>query len=267
MNNRVIDPNKTAEQEKIYEKMKTDFFNLLIKPVRRIYIDMELLQDFNLGALITSLKSDAEYQYVLKNMYIYNLRYDNKICKHFPDLKRTEEDIQRILKDPKKQLQLNILSPFTVVYMKHLKEIFTLLNKVNINHTDFRSPIEIIINYSNINCDPTVLNTLKKSIEQMCVNLSVSFSNNKRYDYKEEFFKSIDVFMLYDYAEFFAPNTVSGTGAVKDGWFQDKQIIAAPLITNRNVTEDKYDESITKTQAILDVFSDFTYIPRDVCIV
>jgi len=167
MNNKIIDPNKTAEQEKIYEKMKTDFFNLLIKPVRRIYIDMELLQDFNLGALVTTLKNESEYQYVLKNIYVYNMRYDNLISKHFPDLKRSEEDIQKVLKDPKKQLQLNIFSPFTIVYMKYLKEIFTTLNKVNINHTDYRSPMEVIINYTNINCDPTVLNKLKKAIEQM----------------------------------------------------------------------------------------------------
>lgn len=87
-------------------------FEDMTEPVRRIYIDIEFLQDFRLGALIKLITTDVEYKYILEKLPLYSMSHGEPITSFFPDLGFTEDQIKDYIKDERNWETLAMDSPF-----------------------------------------------------------------------------------------------------------------------------------------------------------
>lgn len=84
----------------------------------KIYVDLPLLKDINLGVLFSliSRRKDPQkdFDYIKKNLKDYQIRiYDNPL-KYFPELNISQEEFDCFKNDPKKHDEIYILSPFTI---------------------------------------------------------------------------------------------------------------------------------------------------------
>ena len=84
------------------------------KLVNKIYIDMELLQDFKLGALLSTVTVKEEVEYIMSCLPVYNLKFNNRTAEYFPVLKKTDEELLSIVKN--NSIKTALLSPWTKIY-------------------------------------------------------------------------------------------------------------------------------------------------------
>lgn len=112
-----------AENEKIspevMERIATAFrrsndreFEDMNEPIKRVYIDIEFLQDFRLGALIKLISTEVEYQYILEKLPVYSMSHGEPITSFFPDLGFTEEQVKAYMKEESHWEALAMDSPF-----------------------------------------------------------------------------------------------------------------------------------------------------------
>lgn len=87
-------------------------FEDMSEPVRRVYIDIEFLQDFRLGALIKLISTDVEYKYILEKLPLYSMSHGEPITSFFPDLGFTEDQVKEYMKDVRNWEALAMDSPF-----------------------------------------------------------------------------------------------------------------------------------------------------------
>lgn len=106
-------PAEVSKQIEDLGKVTQEMYRIEHAPVHHIHIDLETLIDLNLGALFTLIHSDAEFQYILKNVASYEGSYDRKTAKYFPQLNITEEQIAARRRDPSWQTKVATMAPRT----------------------------------------------------------------------------------------------------------------------------------------------------------
>lgn len=113
-----------------------DFTNAFNKfyttPIKRIYIDLPYIQDIYLGALLQLIKTEEEYNYIIKNIGSYNHRLTNDILTYFPKLTISKEQIDSYISNKDNLFKLLAVSPYTNMFqnLKLLHENISRMNKV-----------------------------------------------------------------------------------------------------------------------------------------
>lgn len=247
----------------VYEKfteVNNDFFLKDNKLILNVYIDLEYMQDLYIGALLSTVTIQEEIQYIKQQLVKYNKRYDLAVMKYFPVLKYTDQYLDELLHSDKLPTICKI-APFTSVYYDLINTLVLCVEN-NDHLKDSNPPIHVTININNFAYPPPLLRALKATITQSCKNVKISFNNSKRYSEPVEFYLKHDVLFLADYGEFVKEGTLLSNAFVSEGKFVDTKIVAHPYIDmslNHNV--DDYDYILASTEAGMDIFCDFCFLP------
>ena len=70
----------------LFDDVGKSYFENDTKPVTRVYVDLEYMQDLRFGALLYGLSVKQEMDYIHSRLDQYNNRYDREVCKYFPTL-------------------------------------------------------------------------------------------------------------------------------------------------------------------------------------
>lgn len=99
------------------EDFNKQIFSKQLETIKYVYIDLLMLRDIYLGALLL-LCNPTEYKYVVSNLKAYNSRVLNdSVLNYFPEIKTiTDSDIHAYISNPDNSLRLAIAAPPTKLY-------------------------------------------------------------------------------------------------------------------------------------------------------
>ena len=183
--NRILDSLK-RNNEKEFEDMMT--------PIKRVYIDIEFLQDFRLGALIKLIKTDVEYQYIREKIPIYSASHGEPVTKFFPDLGFKEEQIDEYMKDESHWEGLAMDSPF----YENVKAICVFIGeylKHNVR-VGYNKPIDVYIGCTDLLYCIQARRRLAVILMDLLDSVNLVFIPTSLYEFEEVAIDDYDVYMV-----------------------------------------------------------------------
>ena len=244
----------------LFDDVGKAYFENDTKPVTRVYVDLEYIQDLRFGALLYGLTVKQEMDYIHSRLDQYNNRYDRAVCKYFPVLKKTEEELDTLLRTPIVKDRICFLAPWTSVYF-HLLELITYFKRHNRRFLESAPRMNLVINVSDIEYPVE----LKQHLEQMLskqLDINVEVHQLQRYTAELAEYLQYDFMMLYDYGQFV--NTFPAA-FVGEGKFTDIRIVAQPYIEEGlgHKPED-YEFVLTSTEKGMDIYCDFSFLRSNI---
>ena len=244
----------------LFDDVGKSYFEAENKPVTRVYADLEYLQDLRFGALLYGVTVDLEMKYIHDKLDQYNSRYDRYTTKYFPVLKKTEEDIDRLLQTPIVLDRICFLAPWTSVYY-HLIELIFYFKQHNKRMSDSDKKITLIINVSDVDYPIELRKHLEDTLSNQ-LEINVIIEQKDRYSEPASEYLKYDIMFLYDYGQFVQRFPKEFVG---DGKFSDIRIIAQPYIEEGlgHKPED-YEFVLKSTEKGMDIYCDFSFLRSNI---
>lgn len=247
-----------AKFQQTFQEVATKYFQDETGTIEKIYVDLEYLQDFKFGALLSTITTKKELEYVYHKLKDYNSRFDESISKYFPVLKVSEEQISEIMQNG--DLSKFIKTPWTSTFYDFMI-ITRFISHQNRAMSTTPIVLEFNINIADVEYPIELENMLKIHLSETFGDVRVNFYHNKRYEQNLEFYLQQDVLFLKDMEQFVKEGTPTSIAFVSEGRFFNKKIFAKPQINPElNLTKSQYNDALNATQIQLDVYCDFAYI-------
>lgn len=243
------------------DRLSENYFSSLSNPVNKIYIDMELLQDFKLGALLSTVTVKEEVEYIMSCLPVYNLKFNNRTAEYFPVLKKTDEELLSIVKN--NSIKTALLSPWTKIY-NNLNVILKYLY-LNSQHIDGNpKQITIVVNCSDMKYPIQMFDLWANTMKETHPKLDIRLIAYPRYTAPVELYEEFDMFFIYDHEKFF--NTEGIASAISADQKKEFKIVYSPPYINDSLGLDKseYPKALASSRSLLNLIVDFFYMPNGV---
>jgi len=264
-----IDPELKARHDAVkelppeYDRWKFTEIEDEFTPISRIYIDMEMLKDFKLGALLTLIDSEAKYDYVRSQIPYYNHRLDDDTLKYFPKLSIDPELFNQRLIDPKYQVAISVVAPNTTFFYE-LGDI--LFNIINHNHRTGNDTLSIKIDFVTQTIPALadrIKHALKDRIRKYTNIRDVAFYQSKDYEFVSiDYLKTLDIMYLYSYNKLMNEQHPCAN-AIKfpDMCFSHTSIFARPVADKVYEDPEQLLTELEYTRKVVGIFCrDFNYV-------
>lgn len=246
-----------------FEEAGKLFFEDENRPIVKIYVDLEYLQDFRFGALLTSITIKEEMKYVMARLAQYNQRYHQATATYFSALKLTDTTLDGWIKG-KQSDRIILTAPFTSVYYDFIS-LLRLINTHNTNVCDTLPKLRISINATDVVYPEAYKVALTGAIKAGIDNVAVEFTIEPRYKASAAMYLEYDLMFLYDYGQFISETSTTMKPFIADGKFENKKIMAHPYIDPKlNHPKEDYDYILQSTEAGLNMFCDFMFLPSKI---
>lgn len=254
-----------TEIRRLMDKASENILKPMREPIREIYIDSDFLYDYRLGALLLKLKTNDEYQYVLKHLQEYEEGPSPKITSYFPDLKITEEDLDLLESDPVYEKILHVAAPSTKLLMD-LSNIILRTNTFNSNK-DNPEPLTVWINQRNHIMPQEVQNRLVGFLKAADPRVHIKFLNYRTWRHVDpKLFSRVKVFFVYSMIDFCKLGSVA-VGFMRKKKTLDKIIVANFMVEDDIKKEDELRSAVNKFIAVMmSMFDSFRFIKKSVLI-
>lgn len=262
-----LDEKTMEHMNGLLSEFKDEYFKSMLNPIKHIYIDLEVLQDFRLGALFCLISTDSEYQYIKhvleQEQCPYQVRLDDLTMSYFPAIKSiTDDDITEFINDSANHKALVKVSPMTYMY------------------TQFREIMQVIVDRNQSidkSKDPGAkfhigTNTVKYDNEDIFNLMVAFFSGDTRFPivvYNKPLhaigrdFKEYQMYFIYNISDFLQhPNHAVMFDV--DIPILDSTIFGYPLLELQADTNEKKSELLANTELFFNTYTNFHYIPRGV---
>lgn len=180
--------------ESLLKQEGEQIMETLVRPIQKIYMDIEFIQDFKIGALLKLITTEVEYKYILSKLPEYTTAYGKKISEVFPDLGFTEDQILNCARLVKNCESLAMTSPFYT----NLEELAIMLESfsnrnVLLKHSE---PIEIYIGCNSMIYPIVARERLVNLLSKELNNVILSFIPTSLYEFKDVPLDSYDVYLV-----------------------------------------------------------------------
>jgi hypothetical protein len=244
----------------MFDEVGKSYFDQDSKPVTRVYVDLEYMQDLRFGALLYDLHVEAEMKYIHSCLKRYNARYDFATAEYFPALNKTDEELDKLLHTNVVKDRICFIAPFTSVYY-NLLEALDMFKSHNKRMLETETPMTLFINCADIDY-PIELQRRLQSVLSHQLDIKVEFQQIGRYESDVKDYLNYDLLFLYEYGKFV--NTFP-TRFVGEGDFINTKIVAKPYIEKQlGYKPDRYDEVIASTERGMDIYCDFNFLKSEI---
>lgn len=239
------------------DSLSKAYFADISEKISRIYVDMEILQDLRIGALLKSTTVPVEIEYLQSRIPEYNQRLDLETAKHFPVLNKTDEELDAIIKE--NPLSIALISPWTNIYNNFMIVLQSLYMKTSAKDTT-AAPLLVVVNTASMTYPIQLFAKLADQIRRVYPGATVKSSAYQRYEAEPDMYINTDMFFLYDHEKFFNSSFINTMMSEKN--HKTKVIYTTPYV-NKNLGLDKseYMKGLVSTGATLNLFFDFFYMP------
>ena len=239
------------------DSLNKTYFENLEEPVRKIYVDMEMLQDFRIGALLTFATVPEEIEYVQHCIPNYNNRFDLETAKYFPVLKKTDQELDERVKE--KSRVVSIISPWTRIFHNFLVVLKFLYLRTS-EKDKVVAPLTIIVNCADTDYPLDAFDRFANTIQTAYPGATVKLSRHQRYDAGIEVYKTFDMYFLYDHEAFFGVLELVKT-LMNEETYKTRTIYTRPYINPKlELDPSEYAKGFASTSATLNLFFDFFYM-------
>lgn len=252
-----------AEFMSFCEKMSDEVVKPFTDQKEFIYIDSDLLYNYRLGAVMSQIRGEEDYKYVQEHIQEYLEAPTLECAKFFPKFNLTEEDLDKIIKNPEYFVFMNAAAP-TTTFLKDLEMVIRIINSIN-RSRETKRPLKITINQRKIEIHPYYKSGLKKLIHDIDNTIVVDFVKFPSwFEVPEEFLRKQDYLFVYDMIEFLQQGSVSQKlmGEVPSALTN-----AAIITLLQSDSLVPTEEGFTNLKAILECMCDkFTFIPKTILV-
>lgn len=244
----------------LFDNVGKAYFEADTKPVTRVYVDLEYIQDLRFGALLYGVTVKQEMDYIHSKLDQYNNRYDNALCKYFPVLKKTDEELDALLHTPVVRDRICFLAPWTSVFF-HLVELIIAYKQHNMRFCESSPRMTVVINVSDVEYPIELRKHIEETLSKQW-DVRVEVQQMPRYSGDLKEYLQYDLMLLYDYGKFV--NTFP-SAFVGEGKFSDIRILAQPYIEDGlgHKPED-YEFVLMSTEKGMDIYCDFSFLRSNI---
>lgn len=239
-----------------------NFFSDFDNPIKSIYIDMDFLQDYKLGALMNMITTDVEYEYIKSQIDAYNTSDTENITDSFPALGFTEEQVEEFVHDPKNTELLAIESPFYTSMQEFVDfMVMTLQSNQLKKYTD---PLDIFVGCKSIQFPPCGQYAFVKLFEPVLLNSNINFLPTTLYEFQGRAVDDYDVYIVRRSSELI--NHPSLVKKFENMEMTSKYVVG--MYENKATAEDLKAYSMTKEEAVkvtiefANIFTHFALVER-----
>lgn len=230
------------------------------KTISSIYLDIECMLDFKLGALLQMITTDEDYGIIKARLGNYINRFDLEIMKYFPEIKITEEQVLEVIKLPENSEMLIKISPETTVADTVPPFINNLYHALRSSYSG-TDEINVTIGCRYFEIPKSSQEFIRNALSGYAENVNVSFVHGEYGDALAPVLNRFDMFVLY-YTQDFLINQLVGDRVVKEAVLMDKVVIANyESKQDLSEMEDEEVELLTKKMVIAcNSFTTFSFI-------
>ena len=255
---------ETKKEQRDLKSLMDDVCKDLVSPYvrqkERIFVDIEALYDFKLGALL-ALTSEKEYPYILEHLPEYTGARDLEIMKYFPDLDFTEETIEKFMQDEKHRTMLSLLAP-PLSLLEDFRDMIAGINTYNTSK-ESHEPLKITINQSTFQIDDIAKARLIEYITSIDPHITVDFVSYQWSEIPKEILAKQDILIIYDIVSFVAADS-KFVDCCREGLLGKTTIATFMQVTNHNCDEG---EAIANFSATMNIFcNNFLVLEKELLI-
>jgi len=189
-------------------KISAEIMRPLVTQKEFVYIDADLLYDFRLGGIISTITNEEQYNYIRDHIPEYLDAPTLEVAKFFPDMKMSEQDIDKRLSDPKYEQVLALMSPPTQ-FISELGLLIRVLNTVN-RSKETQRPIKVTVNQRKYMLTDYTKKMIERAVHDGDAKAVVEFTHFESwFKISEALLKQQDVICVYNIREFLQEGTVS----------------------------------------------------------
>ena len=249
-----------------------DFTNAFSKfyktPIKRIYIDLPYIQDIYLGALLQLIKTEEEYNYIIKNIGNYNHRLKEDILFYFPKLNITRDMLNEYISNKDNTLKLLAVSPYTNMFqnLKTLHANITGMNKI-VSDIKVQSPITYIVNTYPLILPIELKRFLKSRFSYISEDMTFGTMSKPISIIDRDEFANNDLFLIYNIDNFVSEKSNHLDYFYKQLKYSQKYICSPKRIYNKELLDDveflnkeQVEKCMILTESLLGTCSEFSYL-------
>lgn len=250
-----------SEFRSVCNKMSEEIIKPFTAQKEHIYVDADLIYDYRLGALLALIRSEEDFNYVWENLDAYATAPSLTVTKFFPKLGITEEDLDKVIKNPEYFNFLTAAAPPSQ-FMEDVESVIRVFNTLN-ESREVKNPVKFHINQRQIKIHPHYKRGIIETIHNIDKSIIVDFTEYPTwFDVPETFLEQQDFICVYDLKEFLTEGTTS-----------QKLLSAVPskLMKSNILTLLQSDKDFPKVEdfvnlkVLMEVMCDkFTFIPKTI---
>lgn len=242
--------------EKTLETLRDDYFKTINRPVGSVYVDMEMICDFRLGALLSTFTVAKEMEYLYTRIPAYNERYDLDTAKYFPALKKTDAELDEIIRNcPGKVARV---APWTEILQKFVAAMS--LVELSNKNLDPSARLSVVINCQDFRYPEDLAKVFRRRMASGFKTMSIEFTNGRRYSQEPGYYAGFDMLFLYDYATFMRDERLVNS-FTSNYAYMNKSMYVLPLVDEAcQLDRSEYLKALISTKARFDIYTDFYYM-------
>lgn len=248
------------ELETKMDALRKEYIDTTNKPVRAVYVDLEMISDLRLGAMFSSFTVKEQMEYVYSRLPDYNSRYDLETASHFPVLKMTDEALEKMVVDD--PLKTCSVAPWTSVFEK----LTTILSMAEANNKSLSdgSTIQVMINCGLVDYPAELKKRLQIFFQTNHPTFQIGFTHMPRYSQGASYFLQFDMMFLYDYKTFLSNEEIMKTFTSKFN-YMGKTLYVLPLVdAGIGLDKSEYLKALVSTRSFLNLYTDLYYMPGSI---
>ncbi len=252
------------DKSKVFDQFDSDskaLFEKEFKKIKRIYVDLDAIQDFRLGALLCKITTDREYQYILEHIVPYEDAFDKQVMKYFPELDYIEKEIPAYTCETNAD-KLSVFSPMTSLYGEFMGALTVINDK---NQIGDKTVDNIHITFNCKNFDYTKKERILADLYSVNNRLTVDFITGGTSVLDDKLLGSYDMLILDSLCEFMRDLKIAKM-VMSDGILRDAIVMCNLEIdeVHHTLNETELHNKVQQTSAVLNVLFDLTYVRKKI---
>ena len=255
-------PADLGEFRDMCDKWNSEVMKPLLKQKEFMYIDLDVLFDFRLGALLSLMQAGEEdYQYIMSNVDKYLSTPTLECAKFFPKFGLSDDQLDDRASDPNYAAVMAAIAPPTR-FLGEMKTMIKVINTLNASK-ETTNPLKITINQGKRKVHPFILENLKKYLLSIDPGMAIDFVKFATWrDVPKELVERLDIIVVYNIKDFLAK------GSVPQSILESSQEAFAmtTVMAIRQVDETAMADEAVATKNFLDLmdifFDKFTFIGK-----
>ncbi len=251
------------------DEIKESIMNHERKPINGIYIELDAVLDFKLGALLALNPTQVNHNYIWRELDKYNEAVDRTIMNHFDELPTQEVEIMNYIKDPANSLSLIVGSPMFEMH-EQLYELIRYMNEDNkTRYTKDRDidNLQLYFNCRYFDIPEVTQAIIRDNFGKLVTNKHIHFGVGVTGNKPREVLDDYNVFILHYMVEWIH---AQGTTALvtKDDFYVDRHIIGVieTDFDTSTKTERELDEISKSTHTVFNMFCHFQFIKNNLAV-
>ena len=204
-----------AENDVPDEVIKHDISNLTMatmKPLmtqrKYMYIDLDLLFDFRLTALMSFIRGKEDYLYIRQHLDEYLQAPTLEVCKFFPKIGVTEEQLDEFLANPEYKEFIAALA-LPTDFLRELQDIIKFVNTEN-ESKETHDPLKITLNSRYTDLHPDIYQRVVRAIHASDPHIKVELTLYKNWsEVPADLIKQQHMICVYDVRDFLSVGSTS----------------------------------------------------------